>query len=314
VASFPEPKAPSMSPAAILAERRRVGVFYHRRVEASRELGQSLVDALNAAGADARLLSAWRARELLDPDLEDMDWAVALGGDGTVLRMAGLLAERGVPIVGINYGRLGFLAEVAPEDALASIPPLLQGGGRLEERLMLRAAADRVLAPVLYDGDDAVRALDNADESSSAAHAVNDVFVGRGRVAHAVRLEVAINGRHLIDFAADGLVIATPTGSTAYSLSAGGPVVAPEMKVLVLSPVVPHPMPVRTMVLPADSTVAVTVRSDEEAICSVDGQRHYVVPDGTTVHIAAAERPARFLRLGSPEYFYHTLVERLSRW
>lgn len=295
-------------------DRRCVGVFYHRRVEASRALAEALVAALAQRGAEARLLSAWEARELLEPRLTGLNWAVVLGGDGTVLRMAGILAERGVPLIGVNFGRLGFLAEVSPEDALAVIPILLDEPGRAEDRLMLRAGSATVLEPILHDGDDVVRAIGGPARQGAVAIALNDVFVGRGRVAHAVRIEVAVDGRPLIQFSADGLLVATPTGSTAYSLSAGGPVVTPGMRALLLTPVVPHPAPVRTMVLPDCSVIDITLRSDEESVCSIDGQRHYMVPSGTTVRIEAAEHPARFLRLGEPETFYQTLVERISRW
>jgi NAD+ kinase len=304
----------STANALVREDRRRVGVFFHRRVAASRELAEALVADLNARGAEARLFSAWEAREILDPRLDALDWAIVLGGDGTVLRMAGILAERGVPVVGVNFGRLGFLAELSPESALASACDLLAGGGRLEERLMLRAASDRVLEPVSNDGDDLARSIGGSNESGAAAEAVNDVFIGRGRVAHAVRLELSVDGRPLMRFTADGLVLATPTGSTAYSLSAGGPVVAPEMRAIILTPVVPHPVPVRTLVLPASSTIDVRVRCDEEAVLSIDGQRHYVLPDGGSIRVQAAEHPARFLRTGEPQHFYQTLVDRLSRW
>lgn len=303
----------STANALVREDRRRVGVFYHRRVAASRELAEELVAGLNARGAEARLFSAWEAREHLDPRLDALDWAIVLGGDGTVLRMAGILAERGVPVVGVNFGRLGFLAELAPESAMASACDLLAGGGRLEERLMLRAGSDRVLEPVSH-GDDQARSIGGSSDPGAVAEAVNDVFIGRGRVAHAVRLELSVDGRPLMRFTADGLVLATPTGSTAYSLSAGGPVVAPEMRAIILTPVVPHPVPVRTLVLPAQSTIDVRVRCDEEAVLSIDGQRHYVLPDGGSVRVQAAEHPARFLRTGSPQRFYQTLVDRLSRW
>ncbi len=299
---------------AIRADRRCVGVFYHRRVAASLDLASRMVEVLEGLGARARLLSAWESRELLEPRLEGLDWAVVLGGDGTVLRMAGILGEHGLPLVGVNFGRLGFLAELEPDRAIEAAGELLGGGGWVQERLMLRASSDAVLEPVAHDGDDVVRAIGGSSRPGAVAEALNDVFVGRGRVAHAVRLAVRVDGRELIRLTADGLLVATPTGSTAYSLSAGGPVVVPELDAILLTPVVAHPAPVRTMVLPASAEIEITVRSDEEPICSIDGQRHYIVPSGTTVRVGAADRPARFLRLGEPAEFYQSLVERISRW
>lgn len=295
---------PAMPPAPVHPDRRSVGVLYHPRIDASRRLGEQIVDLVTAHGAEALLFNAWEERGQLARRLVGLDWAVALGGDGTVLRIAGLLASSAVPVIGINYGRLGFLAQIAAEDAMGVIPRLLAGEGEVEDRLMLRAECGHA---VRADGD-------TGPDHTAPFDAVNDVFVGRGKVAHAVRMSIAVDGCPLIRFAADGVIVATPTGSTAYSLSAGGPVVTPSMRSLIVTPVVPHPVPVRTMVLPADSVVEITVETEEESICSLDGQRHYAVANGTTVRIQAAPYGARFLRLGSPERFYQTLVERLSRW
>lgn len=300
-----EPHAGGMTAApSVGAGRGVVGVLYHPRIDASRDLAAELVALVRERGADARLLNAWEERGQLAGRLVGLDWAVALGGDGTVLRLAGLLASLGVPVIGVNFGRLGFLAQIDAADARSVIPRLLAGEGEVEERLMLRAACNR---DVLVGGD-------SGPDHTAPYDAVNDVFVGRGKVAHAVRMDLAVDGRPLIRFAADGVIVATPTGSTAYSLSAGGPVVAPRMQALIITPVVPHPVPVRTIVLPATSVVDIRVQTEEEAICSIDGQRHYAVPDGTTVRVQAAPYPARFLRLGSSDQFYQTLVERLSRW
>ncbi len=281
-----------------------VAVLHHPRIPESHTLAGELAEALAVHGADSRLLNAWEERGLLSQRLDGLSLAIVLGGDGTVLRIAGLLATRAVPVFGVNFGRLGFLAQVSPDEALATVPQLMSGEAQVEERLMLRAGFD----PSGDLGGDA------GPDHTAPFDAVNDVFIGRGRVAHVVRLEVAVNGRDLIHFAADGLIVATPTGSTAYSLSAGGPVVAPHMPAIILTPVVPHPVPFRTMVLPPDAVIDVTVRTEEEAICSIDGQRHYSLRHGATVRVQAAPRHARFLSLGPPTRFYQTLVERLTRW
>ena len=144
--------------------------------------------------------------------------------------------------------------------------------------------------------------------------AVNDVFVGRGRVARAVRLGVSIDQTEVIHLTADGLILSTPTGSTAYSLSAGGPVVPPGLDVMVFTPVVPHPVPVRTLVLPPTATVALQVEADEGAILSIDGQLHHDLAGGDTVHVSAGPYRLKLLRHGPPTQFYSTLVERLRRW
>ncbi len=285
--------APAMT---VRADRRRVGVLYHPRVEASRPLAEELVALLAAHGAQASLLSAWEEKGGLGGRLTELDWLVVLGGDGSLVRVGRLAAEHGLPVIGVNFGRLGFLAEVSPAEALSRIPALLDGSGHVEERLTLRVTGTA--------GGQALEALD----------AVNDVFVGRGRVARAVRLAVAIDGTPVMHFTADGLVVSSPTGSTAYAMSAGGPVVPPGLDVLVLAPVVPHPLPVRTLVLPPTAEVAVTVAADEGAVLSVDGQLHYDVADGDTLRVTTGSRRLRLLRSGPSSQFYDTLLERLRRW
>ncbi len=296
---------------ALFAGRGEVGVFFHRRVEESRSLAKALVASLGEQGASARLLDAWEPRELLAGRLAGLDWAAVLGGDGTMLRIVGLLAPLGIPVLGVNFGRLGFLTEIRPADAPAAFSRVLAGEGRIEDRVMLEAGAATDLQPAL-DASGVRRDGTPPLVAGTGAVAVNDVFIGRGRVAHAVRLEVAVDGHPLIRLTADGLVLASPTGSSAYSLSAGGPIVDPRMGAIVLTPVVAHPVPLRSLVMPAASVVEVTVRSEEEAICSLDGQRHFRLPDGATIRVAAHDRPARFLRLGEPADFYHTMVQRLG--
>lgn len=277
------------------ATRRRVAVLFHPRVEASVDLAHELVAVLEAHGARVILRNAWD-HSALEEALAQVDWAVALGGDGTVLRTLRLAATYNVPIIGVNFGRLGFLAEITPARALQELPTLLDGRGWLEERIILRTTA-RV-----------------GGAQRGPFEVINDVFVGRGAVAKPVRLETAVDGVPLMRFAADGLIVATPTGSTAYSLSAGGPVVAPSMEVLILTPVVPHPIPVRTIVLPIQSVIDITLHADVPAVLSVDGQTHQPLAEGDAVHVEVSPLRARFLRLGPPQQFYQTLVKRLRRW
>jgi NAD+ kinase len=280
----------------VRADRRRVGVLYHPRVEASRPLAEELVARLGAAGAEASLLSAWEEKGGLGGRLGDLDWLVVMGGDGSLVRVGRLAADHDLPVIGVNFGRLGFLAEIRPDEALSRIPALLDGSGTLEERLMLRVqgvASGWDLTPM---------------------DAVNDVFVGRGRVARAVRLAVAVDGTPVMHFTADGLVVSSPTGSTAYAMSAGGPVVPPGLDVLVFAPVVPHPLPVRTLVLPPTAVVDVTIQADEGAVLSVDGQLHHDLVDGDTLRVTAGPRRLRLLRAGPTSQFYSTLIERLRRW
>jgi NAD+ kinase len=281
---------------AVREDRRRVGVLYHPRVGPSQPLARRLVEALAEHGAEPQLFSAWEEKGGLGERLAGLGWLVVMGGDGTLVRVGRIAAEQGLPLIGVNFGRLGFLAELSPEEAVLRLPALLDGSGTVEDRLMLRAEAAQ------------------SGRSIGPLDAVNDVFVGRGRVARAVRLAVAVDGVPVIRFTADGLIVSTPTGSTAYALSAGGPVVPPELDVLVLTPVVPHPVPVRTLVLPPAATVEVTVQTDEGAILSVDGQIHHDLLDGDTVQVAAGPNRLRLLRYGPADQFYRSLAERLGKW
>ena len=272
----------------------RVGVLFHPRVDASRTLADRAAKHISALGSTAKIVDAWDD-VTLRRCIPEFDWMAVLGGDGTLLRAAGLGAPYGVPILGVNFGRLGFLSEIEPKFALDAITGVISGKARLEERLTLQCTARD-------DGRDVGPLV-----------AVNEVFVGRGGLSKPVRLDTRIDGAPLARFFADGLVVATPTGSTAYSLSAGGPVVAPELDAMIVTSVVAHPMPIKSLVLPASAQVDIVVRTDADAILAVDGHTSNVLRDGDTVTVTAGSDRARFLRLGEPSAFYGSLIERLRR-
>lgn len=274
---------------------RRVGVLFHPRVDESRALADRLAAALAAHGASTSVTDAWQGIEALEACIDQSDWLIVLGGDGTMLRVARLAAAADVPLIGVNFGRLGFLTEVEPEDAVAVLPRLLAGDVAIEERVLLRCTGTI------------------GGQSIGPLEAVNDVFVGRGRVSRPVRLDTSIDGTPYLRYFADGLIVATPTGSTAYSLSAGGPVVDPTMAAVVVTPVVPHPVPINTLVLAPERVVEIVVRTDYDAILSVDGGPAHDLADGDHVHVGLSPHRARFLRLGAAADFYAGLVERLRR-
>jgi len=293
VASLAGTQGLSTTPAAP-SPMRRVGLLYQPRVEASARYAENLAELLAGHGIETVVRSAWDWSSM-EPELDTLDCVVTMGGDGTVLRAARQIAAHGVPLIGINFGVLGFLAEMEPEEAVERVPELILDGGHLEERLMLRCGGD-------------------ADGASIAPmDALNDVFVGRGGVAHAVRLELSVDGIPLTRLVADGVLVASPTGSTAYSLSAGGPIVDPSLEVLVVTPVVPHPSAVRPLVLQGDAVVEIRVRSDQEAVLTVDGQQHLTLGLGDRIEVTRSPHVARFLRYQSPESFYRTLFDRLRR-
>lgn len=271
----------------------RIALLYHPKVAASQAMAAELCRALAAAGMDARETSAWDETAVAGALQSGLDVVVTLGGDGTILRAARMAAASATPVLGVNFGRLGYLAEVDPADAMEVVPRVLAGPLHIEDRLMLNCTA--------------------ASAEGAAAHeVVNDVFVGRGRVARAARLNVRVDGVTLRPFSADGVLVATPTGSTAYNLSAGGPVVYPALEAILVTPVVPHPNLVPPLVLPTDALIEVAVTTDDEATLSLDGQTHLRLASGDGIQVRSSELRARFVRLGGREDTLRRLVSRLE--
>ncbi|HXF81950.1 MAG TPA: NAD(+)/NADH kinase, partial [bacterium] len=225
---------------------------------------------------------------------ERADLLVVFGGDGTILRAARLAAGRGIPIAGVNMGGFGFLAELSTEEFPAALPRLLDGRYTLDERMMLEAAVDQ-------SGAGGPRLL-----------ALNDIVVTKSGVARVLRLRVSVNGEHLASYPADGVIVATPTGSTAYSLSAGGPILDPRVDAIVITPICPHTFNARAVVVGGDDEIAVDVTAPEpEATLSVDGRVGVTLAAVRRVVVRAAAQRTRFVRLGGSS-FYGILRTKLA--
>lgn len=271
---------------------KRVGLLVHPKLPRSQELAQALRAELEGRGTSLWVASAWGEAEIQER-IADLDLLVTLGGDGTILRVARIAAPYGVPILGVNFGRRGFLAEIEPEEALEKVPLVLDGNYWLEERMMLQAELFR------------------NGERLGVYEALNDVFVGRGAVPKAVRLAVSIDGNSLTTYVADGALVATPTGSTAYSLAAGGPVIAPQLRSLLFMPIVPHLTLLRSLVLPPEARVRIQVFTDHDAVLTLDGQVSIELQDEDIVEATASPHTAPFIRLQPQSRFYETLLEKL---
>jgi NAD+ kinase len=219
------------------------------------------------------------------------DLLICLGGDGTLLRAARSVIPHEVPILGVNMGRLGFLAEVRAPELLDRLRDVLAGKHRIEQRAMLQATV-----------------------SSWAAtyHALNDVVVGRSSVGRPVYVDVAIDGTRLAVHRCDALIVASATGSTAYSLSAGGPILHPESQDIVLTPVSSHLATARPLVLPPEAELHLTVSADMPAMLSVDGQVDRTMASGESVTVSLSLHAARFVRFSTPEEQFGRLAERLD--
>jgi len=236
---------------------------------------------------------------LYDEDLRrrvknhEFDLLIIAGGDGSVLRAGHLCAPLGLPILGVNLGRLGFLIQVDRQEWREYFDKLFNGEAWIENRMMLRAEHIR------------------AGDSLGQWNALNEVVVGRGQILRPVRLSASVDGRQLTSYVTDGLIASTATGSTAYALAAGGPILPPELRNILLVPIAPHLSVDRAVVLAEGSTVNILVRSDN-AVLSIDGQPSITLMEDDRVDIRAAEVTAQFVRFGDPGYFYRNLTAHMN--
>jgi NAD+ kinase len=280
-----------MSPAA--PTPRRLAVAAHPKIEEAASLAAEIAEFLTARGAEARhgILQEEDLAERLR--LGAFDMLIALGGDGTMLRAGHLCAASQVPILGINLGRFGFLTEVNPREWKTVLERVLAGDYWIERRMMLRA--------------------EHLGQPPTVWQVLNECVVGRGEVARPVRLTAEIDGRYLTTYVADGVIAATPTGSTAYALAAGGPILPPTLRNILLVPVAPHLSVDRAIVLDEGSSVRLTVHTDHQATLSIDGHPPQRVRDGEAVLVRASEHSAHFVRVQDPGYFYRNLTSRMNQ-
>ncbi len=225
---------------------------------------------------------------------EVADLAVVLGGDGTMLNIARNLVAFRVPLVGINQGRLGFLADVSVEIMLDTMDEMLAGRFNSEERILLRAEIRR------------------GNEKVFDACALNDVVVNKGNIGRLIEMETVIDGEFVNSQRADGLVVATPTGSTAYALSAGGPILHPSLEVIVLVPICPHTLAARPIAVSGRSTVEIMVINADDARVHFDGQRHFDLRKGDRVIIQRAENTVRLLH--PVGHSYYDMLRQKLHW
>lgn len=272
---------------------RRIGLLHHPKLPATQPTAEAMARECEQAGLSVWIGSTWD-EDSVAAEIADLDLLVTLGGDGSILRAGRMASEEGVPVLGVKMGRLGFLAEVEPDEWSDALSRLLSGDYWLEERMMLYAEYNR-------------------HEECQGWEALNDVVVSRGSLARIVRLETHIDGGYLTTYGADGLIVSTATGSTAYAFAAGGPVLPPELKNILLQPIAPHLSMDRAIVLAQGVVVKVVVHTDHQAILTVDGQFEYELQDGDLVTVQASRNASRFVRMQDPTYFYRTLMERL-RW
>jgi NAD+ kinase len=271
---------------------KKAGLLYRPRLPDASAWIARIERALRELGIATWVGVSWDEVDIIE-HLSDLDLFITLGGDGTMLRAARIAAPHGIPILGIQLGHLGFMAEIGAEEIEEKLAQLQRGEYRLEERMMLRAEHCR------------------GEQLLGSYEALNDVVVTRGPTPRVIRPSVSIDGAHLITYVADGVIIATPTGSTAYNLSAGGPIVAPDADALILTPVAPHLTPARSFVLSGRARVRLDVALEYDALLCVDGQLDLKVADGDAVIVQASPLRSKFVRLHAHTHYYETLLERL---
>lgn len=223
----------------------------------------------------------------------EFDMLIIAGGDGSVLRACHLCAPSNVPILGVNLGRIGFLIQIVRNDWKTYFDKLLNGEAWIENRMMLRAEHFR------------------AGESMGSWNALNEVVVGRGQNLRPVHLTASVDGLQLTSYVADGLIASTATGSTAYALAAGGPILPPELRNILLVPIAPHLSVDRAVVLSEGSSVDIEVNS-ENTVLSVDGQPPITLMEDDHVIVKAAEVTAQFVRFGDEGYFYRNITIHMN--
>ena len=269
----------------------KVAILHHPQSEGAHALADQIAREFRRAGVESALSDVWSADA--GATVHAAALAVCVGGDGTVLQAAKLSMHDGTPIIGINMGRLGFLTDMSPAEFFAQFERVCEMDWRIEERVMVQAT-------VTDDGE--VRTF----------HGLNDVVLSRRSPGRPIYVELSIDGAQLAVYRCDGIIVATPTGSTGYSLAAGGPILAPTEHHLVVTPVSAHLALSRSLVLPPETTVLLRVTTDHGAVVSVDGQQDLPVSSGATVDVSMSEHRVHFVRFRDPTSFYSELAGKLD--
>ncbi|MGZ8528620.1 MAG: NAD(+)/NADH kinase [Candidatus Limnocylindrales bacterium] len=273
---------------------RRIGFAYNPTIEAADELRD------RAEGwCEVRGLAHWSAPsgelERLVAELPTTDILVVLGGDGTFLRAARAVSEVDVPLLGVNLGKVGFLSKVEADGLEATLAQIAAGQYTVDERMTLSG----LIRPAGRAG-------------GRAFFALNDVVVARGALARVVRIDVAIGPSHLATFMADGLIVASPTGSTGYSFSAGGPILDPLSRNLVVTPIAGYLSAIRSVVVSPTQTVTARVVDATEALVSIDGREDVPIAVGDVVEVSAGARSIRFVEPAGGMPFWDLLRRKVE--
>jgi NAD+ kinase len=283
---------------AVKCRLERVGLIVHAGREGSRAAASDVIRWLREQGIHSRCLEgepvAGDEAHGAEGFAEDLDLVVSIGGDGTLLRAARMASQAEVPVLGLKVGRLGFLTEVEPDEATDLLSRIIEDGTMLVEERM------------------AIEAHPEGSPWNQSEWALNEVIVEKRARHRLITIAAFIAGEHVTTFSADGVIVATPTGSTAYSFSARGPIVSPRVAAMLLTPVSPHMVFDRSMVLSDEEGVLLEVQGDEPGLLSPDGRPGMELPIGSSVRIERSDRPARLVRRAASPSFFSLLREKFS--
>jgi len=267
---------------------RRIGIVHKRSSPA----------AAACSAAAAQYLRSRDVEVLLDEEDagRNADLVLVLGGDGTLIHAAALLAGRAAPILGVNMGSLGFLTEVPQSELYAAIEDVLAGNARVTARMKLRVHLHRVGTPT----------------PEIDAEVLNDAVIAKGTLSRMAEFEATLSGNYVTTYKADGIIVATPTGSTAYALAANGPIVHPSMRGVIICPICPHTLAQRPIVIPDDETVNIVLRSESEVYLTLDGQTG--VPLGRGDRVQIKQSANRVLLVRNPKLDYFGILRAKLKW
>ncbi len=271
---------------------KKIGILYHPMIGAARLRAEELKGFLDSKGFTTWLCSAWE-RELALSQRNNTQLIVTVGGDGTILRAAQVVVPQTIPIVGINLGKLGFMTELSADEAEEKLPALLAGDGWSDERAMLEVEL-------------------SSQPAKPTFHALNDVVVARGAIARVIHIEASADGQHLATYRADGVIVATATGSTGYALAAGGPILYPQCRDFLLVPIMPHLSMNYPVVLPQSAVVNLNIKTIHEATLSIDGHINLPLEGEAVITVKHSPNTIRFWRIQPKTPFYGLLEAKLK--
>ncbi len=273
-----------------------VAIAYQPNLNESVSTAKNIAAFLHEQNVEHTFESSIHAEELSQKSRNgEFDLMIVVGGDGTMLRAGRIFGPVKLPILGINLGNFGFLIEVQINEWKEALLKILKGNYRLEDRMMLK--------------------IEHIRNDNILGHweALNEIVICRGQIVRPIRLKASVDGYPLASYVADGLIISTPTGSTAYSLAAGGPILPPELRNLLIIPVAPHLSVDRAVILSEGACVTVQSYTEHEAVLSVDGQSPVFLQNGDIVRASASENLVSFVRMQDPGYFYRNLMNYMEQ-